>query len=260
MRNIRLFFLFLFLNGTSLEATDCHSCSKEYVHQLFIGPELYHLVRTRQGGTRQSGGVYGVRLGYERVKERAFYVGLDFFDGKGHLSGYTGQENPIRSRFFDMNAEARLGYMFAKKTDPYITFTPFLIYGYGREKNNFIHPSRLFLHFRLRYEYAGWGFQAKIKSTACWDAGINFKMKYLINPKNRVSNDPDFAPFNMSVNNEWQYRLEIPLTYYWKPYFLVQFLPIYEYRHYGGHQSYPFDFLETRLRIFGGSVRLIYAL
>ena len=56
-----------------------------FPNKFFLGPEIYYVRRERAGGTRQSGGIYGVKAGYERIKRKCFYLGAEVLYGTGHL-------------------------------------------------------------------------------------------------------------------------------------------------------------------------------
>lgn len=230
---------------------------ERYFNRVYIGPEIYHACRTREGGTHQSGTVYGARCGYDYVKRFNFYVGGEALYGKGHLTGHSTKTKKIKSAFTDLMIEGRAGYTFQQKTGYRFSLTPFVGGGYAVEKNNFIHPTPLHVHFRTQYSYALAGFLSQMSWSPSLDIGINFKARYMIDAKNRVTHDPDFDNFDMLIKNEWHYRVELPITYYVNPKFLLALVPFYEYRHYGGQPNYPFDFLETKLCLYGATLRFV---
>src|SRR6187431_474501 len=77
-------------------------------HQLTnnasIGPEGYWVERSKAGGTKQSGAMWGVRATYERLKRYGWYLGADILWATGTLNGRSGAENSkIRSNLTDTN-------------------------------------------------------------------------------------------------------------------------------------------------------------
>ena len=79
--------------------------------------------------------------------------------------------------------------------------------------------------------------------------------------KCKVSNYDFMATQLVGANIRIQYRIELPIVY--TPTFLcsmfkVGVMPFFESRLYGGRENYPFDFFETRFRIYGVNLQLIY--
>ncbi len=250
---IRAFLLVLLLSvGSFLQGEDCLD------QQFYFGPECYDVLRIRAKTSHQQGGVYGARIGYDRVQGSKLYWGVNALLAGGTLQGKTKAENKLKSHFTDWNAEARLGYTFETKICQDILFTPFLGYGYAEEKNNFVHPTTLPVHFKIYYQYACAGFLSQLFFLDRWSVGFNFKALYPLDARNRVSNDPDYEAFTMKIQEKLHYRLELPFTYQCRSNLWLQAIPIYEYRQYGKQANYPFDFLETRLRIYGGALRIRY--
>ncbi len=229
-------------------------------NQLYIGPEIYHVQRMRDGGAKQLGWVYGVRAGYEHIKRCKFYWGGDALYGKGTLSGRSASEDELKSKFIDKSIEGRFGYTFQRKTGYKFAFTPFIGIGYAEECNNFISPSPLRVHFKLRFSYGVVGFLSKMSWSPCLDIGVNFKAKFLYDAKNCVSHDPDIDGLRMLVKNQTHYRVELPMTYRKSENFFLSLVPFYEFRHYGGQVNFPFDFLETKLNIYGVTFKFLYCL
>lgn len=229
-------------------------------HQFYAGPEIYHVKRLRSGGTRQGGMLYGARIGYDYLKRYKIYVGGDVLAATGTLRGVNGNRDTLKSRFTDFDIEGRVGYTLAQKCSPCPSITPFIGYGYAEELNKFISPSPLQVHFKTFYQYVSYGFLAKTHVSERWDMGVNFKAKYLVDARNRVTHDSEYDSFTMRVGPETHYRVELPISYEFKDRFFVQFVPFFEYRHYGKQANYPFDFFETRFRIYGAAIRLKYKL
>lgn len=260
-----IFLLSLLLNSYSTADEECQKglgeWHRRYRHTLYVGPEVYHVERTREGGSRQSGTLVGGRMGYDYLRRYNVYFGWEgFYAGSSTLNGRSAAGNKIKSEFTDMGIEGRIGYTFEQKYGMQFSFTPFVGYGYGMEKNHFIHPSPLRIHFKIRYSYVPIGFLSKVSLSPYLDAGINFKVKYIVNAKNKVTHDPEFGSTTMLVKNETHYRVDIPFTYYNWCHWNVCVDPFYEYRIYGGQPNYPFDFLETKLNIYGVTLKLQYSI
>jgi len=243
--------------------TVCQMPSTKRKHQFYIGPEIYHVHRNREGGTKQNGTIYGVRGGYDRIKRYHFYWGFDALYGKGTLDGKSGAGNKIKSTFTDTFAEGRFGYTFQQKCGYRLSLTPFGGVGYMSERNNFKRPSPIPAHFNIRSWYGVAGFLSQASPTDRFDIGINFKARFLYDPKCKVSHDPDSENSTQLINEKIHYRVELPLTYhYWEccDNFLISLVPFYEFRQYGKRVNYPFDFFGTKLNIYGATLKFIYNL
>lgn len=241
--------------------TLCQDRPRTGRHQFYIGPEIYHVHRNREGGTKQNGTIYGVRAGYDRIKRYHFYWGFDALYGKGTLDGKSGGGHKLKSTFSDLFAEGRFGYTFQQKCGYRFSLTPFGGFGYMNERNNFKHPSPIPAHFHIRSWYGVAGFLSQASLTNCFDIGINFKARFLYEPKCKVSHDPDSDDSTQLINEKIHYRVELPLTYHYPECcdrFLISLVPFYEFRQYGKRVNYPFDFFDTKLNIYGATLKLIY--
>lgn len=252
--------VFSSVEGISIFGEPSKDCRKAFGNQLYIGPEIYHVERKREGGTTQTGMIYGVRAGYDHIRRYTFYLGFETLYGKGRLHGTSPAGNRLKSIFRDGYVEGRFGYTFQQKCGYRFAFTPYIGGGYAKECNNFIKPSPLTIHMEMKYKYFCGGFLSKMSWTPHFDMGMNFKVKYTFEPQNSVSNDSKFDESDMLVKEEFQYRGELPLTYHWCQEWQISLVPFYEFRHYGGHVNYPFDFFDTKLNIYGATLKLIYCL
>jgi hypothetical protein len=233
---------------------------KTYALQAYVGPEIYYIQRSKEGGAKQSGTIYGFRLGYDYIRRYKFYGGVDFLWARGTLEGKT-QGDRIKSTFTDANIEARVGYTFQSKCWRCASFTPFVGFGYFWEDNFFKHPSPLPIHFKNRFSYVPFGFLSQIFITPNWSIGANFKVRYLIKSEVHASNDPEHEDITQNYDERLQYRAELPITYFvcWKRHSLaVSLVPFYEYRPYGHRPNFPFDFLETKLKLYGATLKFLY--
>lgn len=232
-------------------------CLKPQPHQFYIGSDIYHVHRNREGGTNQKGWLYGARIGYDYIKRYAIYFGCEAAYATGKLHGKSATST-LRSNLTDAHVEGRVGYTLQQKAGWQTSFTPFIGLGYFEEINKFVHPTPIHVHFETRFCYYDLGFLSKISPLPCLDIGINFKAKLMINAENRVTHDPQFDDSKMMIKHEIQYRVDLPFTYKWDKRILFCLSPFYEYRHYGRQENFPFDFLETTFQIYGVTIKLIY--
>lgn len=265
--SLRLFLVFFLLNtsiGLSCN-TSCDSCSEcdhySKGHILTLAPEYYFLKRTRDGGTKQTGSVFGGRASYDYIKRYNIYVGAQAFYGYGILNGHSGTDEKIKSHWNDEQVEAYLGYTFQCKNFPHFSFTPFGGYGYFRESNKFVSPSPLHLKFITQFGYFAYGFLSSAMVHPCISLGLNARFRTPWQPKCKISNDPEFDDVKLVVGEHLQYRIEVPIAYHSKFICnLIEFglMPFYEMREYGGRENFPFDFFKTKIQIFGIDLKLIY--
>lgn len=231
-------------------------------NRFTIGPEYTHLKRTRKGGTKQSGPLYGVRAGFDRLKRYGWYIGAEAHFAKGTIKGHTGAGNKIRSHFTDVSAEGRFGYTFQRKHGYQFAFTPFFGGGYAAEKNDFISPSPLPVHFKTKYPYILGGFLASANPCENWNVAILFKTFFPVDPKCHVTHDPLHESVSQNIGERLQYRAELPITYKLPCYERgsLMLVPFFEYRHYGTSVNYPFDYFKTQLKMWGVVLKLTYEL
>lgn len=230
-------------------------------HQFALGPEIYHVKRVREGGTEQSGTLVGVRARFDRIKRYKVYWGADACYAQGTLEGKTGSGAKLRSTFSDTSLEGRLGYTFQVKSQLQPAVTPFVGYGYFREINKFKRPSPIHLKFDTAFHYFAYGFLSSVAIDSQWTVGANFKAMSMWEARCKVTNDPEFDDQSMLIKDKVNYRVELPVDYRFCcacGHFEARVIPFYEYRHYGGRINFPFDFLDTKLRIYGCTLLLGY--
>lgn len=247
-----------------LEETSCDYCPETFLckaNTLAIQPELAYLTRKREGGTRQTGYLGGVRVNYDRIKRYKFYLGLQGCFSSGTIKGHTGTHSKIKSRWTDELIEGNVGYTFQYKYFPHFSLTPFIGGGYYRETNKFVSPTPLHLKFITEFPYLSYGFLSSVCFNNCLSIGLNARFKTPWEINCHVKNDPDFDKFKLLVGEKLQYRIELPITYC-RP-ILCNFLelgliPFYELRAYGGRENHPFDFFETKITLIGFNIQLIW--
>jgi hypothetical protein len=245
-RSVVLFFLLIASTGY---------CALNFA----IGPEAYYMRRTRVGGTWQTGGIGGARATLERRCPYSWYLGADGLIAQGTLTGQNAAGMDLRSILTDTTFEGRLGFMFLLPGKRCSFFIPFAGYGYFREKNDFRDPSPIPFTFVDTFNYVPVGFLSGFNITRLLSMGINFKVEFMLDGTSRVTDDPLFDEISLKMKNEINTRVEIPLT--WKFYqgFCSSFLrlsPFYEYRHFGGQEGFPFDFIDTEFHLIGGTFQI----
>lgn len=233
-------------------------------NKFSISPEFYHVKRTREGGTRQSGFLFGGQARYERIKGFDFYWGLQASYAKGRISGKGGKGNALRSHLTDREIEGRLGYTFCseKYFKPfYPSLTLYAGYGYFGETNKFLPPTFLTLKFKDYFNYISGGCLSSLYLTPEFKAGLNFKGAWMIRGRSKISDDPSFDDLSLIMGSKMQYEIEAPLTYVRCNdcfTFELSAVPFAQYRHFGGMGNFPFDFADTMINVFG--LRLMFTI
>jgi hypothetical protein len=238
----------------------CGYSYAEKGHQIFAGPEIYFVKRTKEGGVEQDGVAYGIRTGYERIKRYKLYVGIDLLYAKGTLKGKL-LDAHLKSDFTDINFEERLGYTFEGKCGYRPSLTPYIGYGRIWENNDYVHPSPARFHFHNDFTYVPVGFLSRFFACPSLSIGLNFKARFILDGKNKVSNDSQFESTIQSYDEKIQYRFELPFCY--QTCLIgheigIDLVPFYEYRRYGKRANFPFDFLDTKFIYYGGTLKLAY--
>src|SRR5436190_24377747 len=110
--------------GFSVLHGDDSECCCEFLplYKASIGPEFYHVKRTREGGTSQSGNLIGVRGSFERIGRYKWYIGIEGLYGQGIIKGHSGSGLKLRSRLTDRQIEGRFGYTFQGKCSFLLSF------------------------------------------------------------------------------------------------------------------------------------------
>lgn len=234
-------------------------------HQFYLGPEIYGITRDKAGKnnrSKQHGVMYGGRFNYDRIKRCRIYWGFDALYASGEVQGRKNRDNKIKLHLRDGNVEGRLGYTFQLKRSCWLpTLVPFIGYGYLEETSSFKKPSPIQIKQKISFDYVALGFLSQFYPAPAWVVGINFKSRFLIHSKCRISDDPDYENTSQNFQHKVQYRVEVPIIYRLHSLcdrLAVAFVPFYEYRHYGEQANFPFDFLDAKLNLYGADLFLMY--
>lgn len=226
-------------------------------HRFWIGPEFYYSKRIRDGGSRQSGVLYGVRGGYDRVVHNGTYLAIEGRFAMTHdFCGHTKSGQRLDSEKTDSQIEGRIGYSFCC-FDFLTTF--YGGYGYFYGTNKFHHPRTMPFHFHTWFDYIPVGIMIQRQLCDYLTVGTHFKAKWMNEGQCKVTNDPNLSDMHMLINNEMQYEIEFPIytpIRYGNRCWDLQLIPFYRYRHLGGRENYPCDYKETRFHSFGTTVTL----
>jgi hypothetical protein len=160
-----------------------------------------------------------------------------------------------------MNIEERVGYTLASNEGWKPSFTPYLGIGRFWENNEYKHPSPFRFHFHNKFLYMPVGFLSHVDVTNHFRLGVNFKARFILESHYIVSNDSEFGKTHQKYEEKIQYRVELPMTYtksFDQQEMAIALIPFYEYRHYGHHVNFPFDFIETKFKFYGATLKLLY--
>lgn len=228
-------------------------------HVAWIGPEFYHAKRVREHRSRQDGWLYGLRLCLERDELDAFYWGVEGAWDQGVMRGKTIRGAPTKSLMTDEDIEGRFGYTFSGCWGLYYYIRPFIGIGYFHNENRFVHPTLLQVRTTEAYPFGTLGIMTRFWTSECYSIGLNVKVRQMYEGKFRVAKDPDFEPIQTGIADEDQWIVEIPLN--WYPYFCercyqISLTPFYQYRHLGGKEGFPVDFIDTKYWIYGARLTI----
>jgi len=257
MRSVSTLLSVLVLSANFLHANEWE---KTYSDAIYAGPEIYYVKRTKEGGAKQTGTLFGARIGYDHIKRYKLYWGAEALWAQGILNGKNDIIH-LKSQLTDINVEARIGYTFQSKCWRCASFTPFIGAGYFWEKNYYKHPSPLAVHFDNEFSYIPVGFLSQIFLTPTFSLGLNAKIRFLLDGSQKVSHDPEHDNMTLHYDERLQYRIELPMTYFinWKCTTLAICLePFYEFREYGHRANFPFDFFETKFQLIGATLKCFY--
>ncbi len=223
--------------------------------QFSVGMESAHIKRMRDGGTQQNGRIDGIRLSYNRLQR--FYFGGDYFYGSAKLIGHTGSQRPISSILTDKVYEGRVGCSFSDKNHFFFLFSG---YGYYHEVNDFFPPTPIPFKFTDTFNYIPVGFLSGVYSSSLLSMGFSFKMMFMQKAQTKISDDPAHDDVVLKMNEEINVRIELPLVLSpscTRMNLRFSLTPFYEFRHYGGREDYPSDYLDTKFILLGARIALV---
>lgn len=252
---ILIFFAFLVIQTFFIEKSFALNLNILKEPQIvYLGPEVYYLKRTKEGGSKQDGWMFGGRVLYERRKSCGFYWAVNGLYAYGNINGKTSSGRILKSTLTEAEIEGRLGYTFCFKFCSSFSFTPYGGYGRYYCKNDFKHPSPLTCTYRDSFDYGIGGFIATKRFNPNFETSLDFSFKQMFTGKSSISHDPEYGHVCLKIRNEIQYEVAVPVIYTtcWKNRVLKLYAaPFYRYRHFGGLLNFPFDFIDTEFRSYG---------
>ncbi len=252
-----VFFAFLISLFFSTELTAVSVPCKP--HAFSLGPEVYYLKRTKEGGSWQDGWLYGVSGTYERWPCKGFYWAADGYWATGEIEGKTASGNRLKSTLTQSQIEGRLGYSYCFNCCKSLFLAGYGAYGYFSNENSFKKPSPIPCTFNDNFDYGALGILTQWHFRECWSAGLHFKALFMNESKCNVTDDPDYQNLTQIIGCENQYELYLPLTYSfcWNGFRAETILsPFYRYRHFGFQENFPFDYFDTTYHIYGAKLTL----
>jgi hypothetical protein len=218
---------------------------------------VYGLVRTKEGGTRQTGTLGGVQVCFERWQVNSIYWAVEGYCAAGRIRGRTGRGTEIVSRLTEKEIEGRLGFNFPLRSGRF-QIVPYISAGQYKMENKFLDPSPIPATFEDHFDFVGCGFIAVCQVTPTLTVGCHFKSQYMMNGWDEMTDDPEEPDAQSRIQSEWQYGWELPITQNlgysdWA----LQLIPFYRYRHFGGMESFPFDFIDTKFNSYGARLMLM---
>ncbi len=232
-------------------------------HRISVGPEIYFMQRCKRGGSKQRGFLYGGRFSYDRIRRSALYWGGDILYAVGNLCGHNSDSEELRTCKRDFEVEGRLGYTLKKKWGCCYWLTPYFGGGFFQGTNQFIDPSPMQYKVINRYPFISLGFLSRVDINALFGIGVDFKAKYSIGACSKITGDadPNVDHARFVIEDKFSYDVDVPLyfnTCICAKKVDIRFVPFYRFRHYGAHENFPFDFIDTRFHMYGA--RLMFSL
>lgn len=244
-------------------------CSFRGPHIVGLGPEIYFMQRKKEGGSHQSGNLYGVQLKYDRIRRSAIYWGGNAQWAAGTLTGHTALGGELKSHKRDSEIEGRIGYTWKRKLGCNFWLTPFIGGGYFEGTNRFIYPSPSEYKLRGNIPYLLGGFLSRFDIKPCFSIGLNFKAKYSVGARNYVIDDArnsvgdgrrvEIEKERLIIEDKFFYNVELPLFFDFCCYGKraeISLVPFYNFRHYGAHDNFPHNFIEARFHMYGARLVL----
>jgi len=222
-----------------------------------IGPEVFYMRRMRDGGTKQIGQMDGISVDYNRLRRYRWYFGASFDYAQGRLKGHNGAQADLTSTLTNKIWEGRFGYNFQRRGARGYFIAPYGGYGYFDEINAFHEPTTV--RFKNTFNFTTAGFLSGVNLSSVFSMWINFKMRFMLNGTSKITNDPAVGDNTLLMTNEVLALVEVPLIF--SPSCVrmgLEFVaaPFYEYRHFGGREGFPFDYIDTKYNLYGASFAL----
>jgi len=181
---------------------------KNHPHHIYLGPEAFwcdlsiHIKNCKINGKK---GFLGIRAGYEYLKPKAFYVGVDLLSA-GSNKGFDGEsaeyycQNSSNAGFG--NFEIRLGYAFAREN---LILTPFLgVGGYALGNNG---PC---FHFHESMVYYAAGMRSVVELNHFFNLGLNWKIFRIDDAERKIEYLlREYAEFD----NTWGCEIGVPFIW-----------------------------------------------
>jgi len=222
------------------------------------GVLLEHMKRARDGGSQQDGTLVGSTCSLVRKPKKGIYFSFLYRNEEGDLYGKTGLGDELVSHKRDQTLEGTFGYSLPLKKC--FTCTPFLGKGRLVAKNFFRDPSPIDACYDVRYNYFAYGmrFDWQMKANICSALVIKG-----IFSDGAVCKVRDFEEGNIAliVEDNPSCDIELPIEYTIRGFhghLRIGVTPFYRYRHWGGHENYPYDFFDTKFYILGSVLNLSF--
>ena len=166
----------VYADGSSSQVNEVVKSEKEHFNRFYIGPEFFcyqlntHVSSVEVKGTRFFS---GFRIGYEYLKPKAFYAGVDLVGASSPVDFKVSRHGKLLSwqhaerDFFDW--DFRLGYTFASKKWQASSFLGFGFYGMTSIDN---HNQG----YQEGAVYLSGGVRSKYIISPSFDVGFNVKL------------------------------------------------------------------------------------
>ncbi len=203
-------------------------------HRFYIGPDLFYMrdhINEAQTKVKLHGFLGGVKAGYDYLKPKAIYAGVDglyaFGRERGHIEyysfdPYSGHNIPYidysmkyKSRTRFAHTEARLGYNFQAGSRSLIT--PFLgLGGYYSRSTSSWSVEEIYIPNSTRLT-SSWGYYALGMRTfftirPSFDLGLI--LKGMRSFSGRIKFESPVLDRKGSLANSWGYEIDLPLTWH----------------------------------------------
>lgn len=163
-------------DGSSSQPSGVVKLPKEHFNRVYIGPEFFcYQLNTHVNSVEVKGSRFfsGYRIGYEYLKPKAFYAGVDLMGADSPVDFKVSRNGkPLSWQHADRsfyNWDFRLGYTFTPKNWQVASFLGFGMYGmfsiYNHDQG-----------FREAIGYLSGGVRSKYIVSSSFDVGFNIKI------------------------------------------------------------------------------------